>query len=85
MNRFVSRSLLVAPLCALLAGCLTTSPEEQAKLNEERCINRGYKPGTDDFKDCVVRVDGERDQLKETRRRYEMEKPYNPVTNQRGF
>jgi hypothetical protein len=61
-----------------MAGCLTTSPEQQAKRNEERCINRGYKPGTADFADCVVRVEGESAQRTERNRRHEMEKPGGP-------
>ena len=40
----VLRFLLVLALGALTTGCLTTSPEQQAKRNEERCVNRGYKP-----------------------------------------
>ena len=36
---------------------------------------RGYKPGTDEFSDCVVRVDSERDQRMERNRRDMMEKP----------
>jgi hypothetical protein len=71
------RPVLALALCALLAGCLTMTPEQraeqQAKRNEERCVARGYKPGTDEFSDCVVRVDGERDQRMERNRRHMME------------
>jgi hypothetical protein len=72
------RLLAVLTLGMLTTGCLTTSPEQLAKRNEERCVNRGYKPGTPDFQDCVVRVEGEADQRKESNRRYEMEKPGGP-------
>jgi hypothetical protein len=79
------RFLPVLVLAIPMAGCLTTSPEQQAKRNEERCVNRGYKPGSDEFKDCVVRIKGERDQRKETNRRYEMEKSPNPFGGTRGY
>ena len=48
------------------------------KRNNDRCIARGYKPGTDEFADCVVRVDSERDQRMERNRRDLMEKPSDP-------
>jgi hypothetical protein len=77
MNAFF-RALIALSLCGLLTACLTTSPEQLAKRNEERCVNRGYKPGTPDFQDCIVRVESEADQRKETNRRYEIEKPGGP-------
>jgi hypothetical protein len=81
----VLRFILVLALGALTTGCLTTSPEQQAKRNEERCVNRGYKPGTPDFADCVVRVESESTQRRETNRRYELEKPMNPTAGTRGY
>ena len=78
MNPSFYRSILLLALSALVTGCITTSPEQQAKRNEERCVTRGYKPGTSDFQDCVVRVENEADQRKESNRRYEMEKPGGP-------
>ena len=75
---FGFRLLAVLALGALTSGCLTTSPEQAAKRNEERCVNRGYKPGTPDFQDCVVRIESEADQRRESNRRYEMEKPGGP-------
>ena len=77
MTRSFARPILALTLCALEAGCITTA-EQQAKRNEERCVTRGYKPGTPDFQDCVVRVENEADQRKESNRRYEMEKPGGP-------
>lgn len=78
------RIMLALALCAPAAGCLTTSPEQQAKRNEERCVARGYKPGTDEFSDCVVRVDNERDQRMERNRREMMERPPSPSPT-RGY
>src|SRR4051812_33285698 len=77
MNR-LCRAILLVLVAVLATGCLTTSPEQQAKRYAERCEARGYKPGTDDFKDCLVRVEGESTQRSETNRRYEMEKPGGP-------
>jgi hypothetical protein len=84
MTRSFRRSILALALGMSVTGCLTASPEQQAKRNDERCVNRGYKPGTADFADCVVRVEGERTQRMETNRRYEMEKPGGPGTP-RGY
>jgi hypothetical protein len=84
MTFTLSRSILALALCALVAGCLTTSPEQQAQRNEERCVARGYQPKTDAFNDCVVRIEGDRTQRMETNRRYEMEKPGGPGTP-RGY
>ena len=60
MTRSFGRPLLVLALCALTAGCIT-SAEQQAQRNEERCAARGYQPNTDAFKDCMVRIDTERE------------------------
>ena len=73
------------PLIGLLAtGCLTTSPEQQTKRNEERCIERGYKPKTDDFADCVVRIENERSARMDARHRDEVERSAMPSLN-RGY
>jgi hypothetical protein len=84
MSNFFRRSIVVLALGPLVTGCLTTSPEQQAKLNEERCLNRGYKPGTDGFSDCVVRVDSERDTRLQARHREAVEKSGIPSSN-RGY
>ncbi len=73
------RILVLLTLSVTLASCITTSsPEQIAQRNNDRCIARGYKPGTDDFADCVVRVDSERDQKMERNRRELLEKPDGP-------
>jgi hypothetical protein len=84
MTRSFRQSILAVALGTLLTGCLTASPEQQAKRNEERCANRGYKPGTPDFQDCVVRIEGERTQRMESNRREMMERPGGPGTP-RGY
>lgn len=48
---------------ALLAGCSTTpalqgpTPEMIAAADNERCIGYGFKPGTDAYADCRLRIE----------------------------
>jgi hypothetical protein len=73
------------PLIGLfVSGCLTTSPEQQAKRNEERCVERGYKPNTDEFADCVVRIENERSARMDARHREEVSRSAMPSLN-RGY
>ena len=75
----------LTPLIGLLTtGCLTTSPEQLAKRNEERCIERGYKPKTDEFNDCVVRIESERSARMDARHREEVTRSAAPPLN-RGY
>ena len=83
MTRSFGRPLLVLALCALTAGCIT-SAEQQAQRNEERCTARGYQPNTDAFKDCMVRIDTERELRMQTRRQEMLEKSAIPSSN-RGY
>lgn len=83
MTYSFGRTVLLLALSALLAGCITTA-EQVAQRNEERCEARGYKPGTDAFSDCVVRIESERDQRRESRRREALETPNIPPSN-RGY
>jgi hypothetical protein len=84
MTRSFYRLILALALSLLAAGCVTT-PEQQAKRNEERCVARGYQPNTDQFNDCVVRIESERSQRMESNRRQLLEKPDNPTTANRGY
>ena len=84
MTRSLCRSTLGLALGILVTGCITTA-EQQAQRNEERCVARGYQPKTDEFKDCVVRIETERSQRMESNRRQLLEKPDNPTTGNRGF
>ena len=77
------RILAVVAATVLVGGCITTA-EQQAKRNAERCETRGYKPGTDDFADCVTRIEGERTARMEQRRREMLEQPAIPPSN-RGY
>ena len=83
MTRSFARPMLALMLCALAAGCVTTA-EQQAKRNEERCVDRGYQPNTDAFKDCVVRIETEHTLRFEQRHREAVEKSAIPSSN-RGY
>jgi hypothetical protein len=76
--------MLTLALAMLVTGCVTTA-EQQAQRNEERCAARGHQPKTDAFNDCVVRTESERSQRMESNRRYQLEKPDNPTTANRGY
>ena len=84
MNPSFYRSILLLALSALVTGCITTSPEQQAKRNEERCVERGYQPKSDAFNDCIVRLDTERTVRMDQRHREAVEKSAIPSSN-RGY
>ena len=70
--------LLLASLSGLVAGCASTA-EQVAQRNNDRCVTRGYQPNSAEFKDCMDRVETER-QLRADRRHQEMvEKSANPL------
>ena len=83
MNRFCRRSIALLVPTLLMTGCVT-SPEQIAKRNNDQCTARGYQPGTDAYADCLVRVESDRDQRSEARRREALEKPAIPPSN-RGY
>jgi hypothetical protein len=83
MTRSFARPILALTLCALVAGCITTA-EQQAKRNEERCVERGYQPKSDAFNDCIVRLDTERTVRMDQRHREAVEKSAIPSSN-RGY
>ena len=83
MNRFCRRSIALFLPALLVTGCITTA-EQIAKRNADQCTARGYQPNTDAYADCLVRVETERDQRSEARRREALEKPAIPPSN-RGY
>jgi len=83
MTRSFGRPVLALMLCALATGCITTA-EQQAKRNEERCVERGYQPKSDAFNDCIVRLDTERTLRMDQRHREVVEKSAMPSAN-RGY
>jgi hypothetical protein len=76
MSHVPGRAAMMLALGLALAGCASTA--QIAQRNEERCAARGYQPKTDQFADCVVRLESERTERMESRRREALEKPYIP-------
>jgi hypothetical protein len=70
------RSILVPALCLLLAAC--ASATQLAQRDGDRCAARGYKPDSDEFKDCVVRMETERSVRTDARHREMMERSSAP-------
>jgi hypothetical protein len=83
MIALLCRSTLLVLVGVLTTGCITTA-EQQAKRNEERCVERGYQPKTDAFSDCVVRLDDEHSARMDARHREQVEKSSVPPSN-RGY
>ena len=83
MSRSFARPILALALCALVAGCITTA-EQQAKRQKDRCVERGYQPNTDAFKDCVVRLETDKTVRMDQRHREAVEKSAIPSSN-RGY
>jgi hypothetical protein len=74
MTSAFSRFILLSMLCGLVAAC-TTSPEQQAARDEERCTARGYKPQTKEHDTCVVGLASSRDSRMQQRHRELVERP----------
>jgi hypothetical protein len=68
------RLILLSVLSALVAAC-TTSPEQQAQRDDERCAARGYKPLTKEHDDCVIGLQASRDVRLQRRHRELVERP----------
>lgn len=51
---------LLAFLGLNLAGCGTVSPQEQHFADQSQCANYGYKPGTNQFANCMMKLDTRR-------------------------
>ncbi len=66
---------------ALLAAALLTACASSAQIadrNNQRCVNRGYQPGTPDFEKCLGVVDNDRQTRVDARRQEWMEKSGSP-------
>jgi hypothetical protein len=83
MTHSFGRPIVVLTLCALASGCITTA-EQQAKRNEERCVERGYQPKSDAFNDCIVRLETDSTVRMDQRHREMVEKSAIPSAN-RGY
>lgn len=48
-------ALLLA--CLLLSGCMGRSPEQRFAEAQDACQNYGFKPGTEPYAQCMMRLD----------------------------
>jgi hypothetical protein len=76
MNSLCGRLALLLVAALTVTGCASSA--QLAQRDEERCAARGYQPKTDGFADCLLRLESERSERTETRRREMLEKPYIP-------
>jgi len=72
------RSILLLALGLLMAGCATS--EQLAQRDSERCANRGFQPNSDDFKNCLVQLETERQVRLDARHREMTEKSASPFS-----
>jgi len=52
--------LVLASLSVMLTGCLTSSPDDTAKIeaaDNEKCISYGTTPGTPAYTDCRMKLE----------------------------
>jgi hypothetical protein len=78
MSSIPGRLLTVTAICLLAGGCLS-SREQIATRDQDRCVARGYQPGTDAHADCVTRLETERDTRMQSRHRDLMERSNIPA------
>jgi hypothetical protein len=72
----IGRIGLLLGLALSVAGCASTA--QLAQRNNERCVNRGYQPGTADFNKCLQLVENEHVQRMDARRQEWIEKSGSP-------
>jgi hypothetical protein len=83
MKTLLITLVLVAPL---LAGCLTAKPtaEQVTKQNEERCAQRGHKPDSQAFSDCMASLEAVSERRIRDRRNEMMERSNIPAAATRN-
>ncbi len=54
------KMLILLGLASLLAGCVTMTPEQRRAADEQTCRSYGFKPKTDAFANCLMRIDLDR-------------------------
>lgn len=57
MNKKV---LILLGITGLLTGCVTMTPEQRRAADEQTCQSYGFKPRTDAFANCLMRLDLDR-------------------------
>ncbi len=80
MTRFLCRLIPLLALGVLVGGCITTA-EQQAERANQRCVARGYSPGTKDFDECLTLIETERGIRQENNRRMMIERSAAPSMN----
>jgi hypothetical protein len=70
------RSIVPLALCLVVAGC--ASATQLAQRDDERCVARGFKPDTPDFKKCATELETERALKMDQRHREMMERSSAP-------
>jgi hypothetical protein len=70
------RSILPLALFVLAAGC--ASATQLVQRDDERCVARGFKPDTPDFKKCATELETERALKMDQRHREMMERSSAP-------
>ena len=81
MNVNACRIAAMLALGLFLSGCASSA--QLAQRDEERCAARGYQPKTDDYADCLLRLESERSARMESRRRDALEQSYFPSASGR--
>jgi hypothetical protein len=52
--------LSILATVVLLSGCETLTPQEQRARDEQTCNSYGFRRGTDNFANCLMRLDLDR-------------------------
>ena len=55
MRRYVL--MLLVFVFGATTGCAAVNPEQQRASDQARCAGYGYQPGTDQFANCMMKVD----------------------------
>ena len=78
-RRFAALAVILLALGALAAGCSSMqSAEQRADQDAERCKAGGRQPDSKEFKDCVIRLETERQTRVQARHREMMERSIAP-------
>lgn len=56
----ISVILPLVVLAAALAACQTITPEQQRAADESKCAGYGFRPGTSNFANCMMKLDLDR-------------------------
>jgi uncharacterized protein YecT (DUF1311 family) len=77
MSHPFRRAIVLLALTGLVAACSTT-PEQQAQRDDERCAERGYQPNSKGHDDCITSLRAQRDARMQRRHQELVERPATP-------